>query len=75
MTPPVENLEQNDPPKNDYSIFHQESSSFQAAILGMSVALLMFIACSTGFAGVRYLRRRRRLKKEVAKLEEVEKGL
>ena len=71
----MENLQQNDPAKNDYSIFNQESSSFQAMIVGMSVALFMFIACSAGFAGVGYLRQRRRAKKEVVELEEVEKGL
>ena len=71
----MENLEQNDPPKNDYSIFDQESTFFQATILGMFVALLVFIACSSGFAGLRYLRRRRRPKEEVVELEEVEKGL
>ena len=74
MTPTTKNLEQNDPSKNDYSVFDQNSSSFQATALGISVALFMFIACSTGFAGVRYLRRRRP-KKEVVDLEEVEKGL
>ena len=71
----MENLQQNDPAKNNYSIFNQESRSFQAMIVGMSVALFMFIACSAGFAGVGYLRQRRRAKKEVVELEEVEKGL
>ena len=71
----MENLQQNDPAKNEYSIFNQESSSFQAMIVGMSVALFMFIACSAGFAGVAYLRQRRRAKKEVVELEEVEKDL
>ena len=75
MTPPTKNLKQNDPPKNDYSIFDQESGSFQAIIVGISVALFMVIACSASIAGVRYLRRRRRAKKEVVELEEVEKGL
>ena len=75
MTPPTKNLEQNDPPNSDYSIFDQESGSFQTIIVGISVALFMVIACSTSFAGVRYLRRRRRAKKEVVQLEEVEKGL
>lgn len=70
----MKNLEQNDSPKNDYSIFDQESNSFQGTIVGISVALLLFIVCSTGFAGVRYLRQKRP-KGEVADLEEVEKGL
>ena len=34
-----------------------ESSSFQAALLIMSVAVLVFITFSVGFAGVKYLRR------------------
>lgn len=71
----MENLQQNDPAKNNYSIFNQESRSFQAMIVGMSVALFMFIACSAGFAGVGYLRQRRRAEKEVVELEEIEKGL
>lgn len=70
----MKNLEQSDSPKNDYSIFDQESNSFRGTILGISVALFLFIVCSTGFAGVRYLRRKRP-KGEVADLEEVEKGL
>ena len=75
MTPPTKNLEQNDPPENDYSIFDQESSSFQATILGISAALFVFIAWCVGFPAVRYLRQRRRPKKGVVELEEVEKGL
>ena len=41
------------------NIFRPASPSFQAMIIGMSVAVLMFITCSVGFAGARCLRQNR----------------
>ena len=48
--------------------------------LGVSLALLVVTACTVGFAGVRYLRRKREKKKKLVDLEagkndEVEKYL
>ena len=42
-----------------HSIFHQESTSFRATVIGMSVALSVFIICSVGSTALRYSKRKR----------------
>ena len=41
------------------SIFHPESTSFQVTVLGMSVAVFVFMICSLGLACLKWLRRKR----------------
>lgn len=45
--------------ESGHNIFHPDSTTFKATIISMSVALLVFITCSAGFAGVRHLRQKR----------------
>ena len=59
--------------KEDLNMFDPDSYSFKATVLGVSVALLVFITCSVGIAGVRHLRRSRP-KKEAVDLEAGQKG-
>lgn len=41
-----------------HDTFHQESTSFRATVIGMSVARSVFIICSVGSTAVRYSRRK-----------------
>ena len=45
--------------ESGYNIFHPETTSFQATVLGISVAVFAFITCSVGYTATRYLRRQR----------------
>ena len=49
----------------DQNILDQDSYSFKAITLGVSVALLVFTPCAVGVAGFWYLRRKREKKKAV----------
>jgi len=45
--------------ESGHNLFHPESTSFQATVLGMSVAVAVFIICSVGFAVAKRLRRKK----------------
>ena len=53
--------------QNYNGLFDHSSVSFKVTVIGISVTLVLFMTCSSGFAGIKHLRRK--ISKEPVDLE------